>query len=737
MKRNILVLIGIALYLFPGQGHSQVAVDVNMNVKHIVGGKSEFDRSKYIVLHAGLGDGEWPNRTMEDTFLVNYDAYLGRLNGKLPSIIKKVKEDPNKPGWPQIDDIITEGAQMRADYAAKTSIQKNESRNLLMIGGQEGNYPSGEPIATCCGITPWTVASNESAAEYYAHFIKEAYGSGGSTGEARPQYVEVINEPMVKAKTLNTTKEDISRFHAAVAKRVKELNPEVKVGGFTDAHVQFENGTPEFSLWNDNWKQFIDIAGADMDFYSMHIYDTHKKGTEITDYRAGSNIEALFDMIETYSKLKLNEVKPFIISEYGFYKPNFICTAYSRELDWLNLRSYSSMMMQFMEKPDLIAKAIPFMILKARWFTPPASNPDAIYMYRLLRQKNEVAGETGTDWVFTDFVKFFQLWSDVKGTRIDTKPYDLDIQVDAYVDGKKMYLILNNLELSAQNIDLNLVDTKNNTIEKIRMKHLHEVNKVGVLDEKELDINTTTINLGKEATMILEYTFSNDIVIDETLTETKIYANTYLKPISAGQTNSFKFKTSELSKNEYGEMVIRLGIGRNHPTVAEQFVYPKVSFNGTEIQVPKDWRGYNQNTRDRFFGVLEIPVPYDLIDMNRVENTVDISFSQSGGSISSVVLQKFDFSTDLKRKTDVSVKDIRDKKKINIYPNPASDTIELSGELPIGGKAYFYDISGKLVKETQLNGQNQTIDIANLKQGTYVLKVSGDRISNGLKFIKQ
>ena len=87
------------------------------------------------------------------------------------------------------------------------------------------------------------------------------------------------------------------------------------------------------------------------------------------------------------------------------------------------------------------------------------------------------------------------------------------------------------------------------------------------------------------------------------------------------------------------------------------------------------------------------PVPYDLIDMNRVENTVDISFSQSGGSISSVVLQKFDFSTDLKRKTDVSVKDIRDKKKINIYPNPASDTIELSGELPIGGKAYFYDIS--------------------------------------------
>ena len=92
----------------------------------------------------------------------------------------EVKEDPNKPGWPQIDDIITEGAQMRADYAAKTSIQKNESRNLLMIGGQEGNYPSGEPIATCCGITPWTVASNESAAEYYAHFIKEAYGSGGS-----------------------------------------------------------------------------------------------------------------------------------------------------------------------------------------------------------------------------------------------------------------------------------------------------------------------------------------------------------------------------------------------------------------------------------------------------------------------------------------------------------------------------------------------------------------------------
>ena len=217
------------------------------------------------------------------------------------------------------------------------------------------------------------------------------------------------------------------------------------VGGYTAAHP--EHVTNDFDHWNKNWKAFIDIAGNDMDLFSFHLYDVQKKGTGIKTYRAGSNMEAIFDMIESYSKLKLGKVVPFNISEYGYYAPDLDGTYYTKERDWYNLRSFSTIMMQLLEKPDVIIKSMPFMLLKATWWKPPSDQPaDAKYPYRLLRQKKELSGEQGDEWVYTELVKFYQLWSNVKGTRIDTKAGDIDIQVDAYVNGEKMYLILNNLE---------------------------------------------------------------------------------------------------------------------------------------------------------------------------------------------------------------------------------------------------------------------------------------------------
>lgn len=199
---------------------AQVNVDVNMNVKHIVGDKSEFDRNKYITLHSQLVDSEWPNQKIQDDFLVNYDVYLGRNNGLLPWHASTIKEDANKPGWPDVNEIKSKSAKVITDYAAKTSVHKNEGRNDLMIGGQKGNYPTGNNISTCCGITPWKYTSNEASAEFYAHFIKEAFGTGGTTGEPKPKYLEVINEPFVHAAEMNTTNTKISEFHSAVAKRV-------------------------------------------------------------------------------------------------------------------------------------------------------------------------------------------------------------------------------------------------------------------------------------------------------------------------------------------------------------------------------------------------------------------------------------------------------------------------------------------------------------------------------------
>ena len=47
--------------------------------------------------------------------------------------------------------------------------------------------------------------------------------------------------------------------------------------------------------------------------------------------------------------------------------------------------------------------------------------------------------------MYTEIVKFYQLWANVKGTRVDTKSCNLDTQIDTYVNGNKAYVIINNL----------------------------------------------------------------------------------------------------------------------------------------------------------------------------------------------------------------------------------------------------------------------------------------------------
>jgi len=72
-----------------------------------------------------------------------------------------------------------------------------------------------------------------------------------------------------------------------------------------------------------------------------------------------------------------------------------------------------------------------------------------------------------------------------------------------------------------------------------------------------------------------------------------------------------------------------------------------------------------------------------------------------------------------------------------IYPNPASNKTEISSQIPLDAKALFYDMSGILVKEVQLHGKNQTIDIDSLKQGTYLFNLIGNTTCQSMKFIKK
>lgn len=688
---------------------AQVKVNFNVNVKHTVGGIDSFDRSKFITIHANQTENEWDGDNftsdLRNEFLNGLDVYLGRDTGGITWNLNFIEEDPLRPGFADPAKIASKGTNSRNSFASKSHLHSYETRKKHVVGAQLHPFWTGESqVATKLG---WKLASPTAVGEYMGRYFNSFHGGNG---QKLPNWVEIMNEPAYEAlggkKNYTNSLQEIADFHVEAADAIREQNANLKIGGYTVAFPDFETG--DFQRWINRDKLFIDVAGEKMDFWSWHLYDFPSIGGKV-QLRSGSNIEATFDMNDQYSMLKLGHKKPYVISEYGAQTHDYNNQGWSPYKDWLFLKAQNSMMMSFMERPDDIAIAIPFTIVKAEWGFNQAKNLP--YGARLLRKENEPESYTGK-WIYTNRVKFYELWKNVKGTRVDTTADDLDIQVDAYIDGNKAYLILNNLHFSETSINLNMFDSEKENISSITQKHLTLINQKPELIEKSLAITTNSVVLGAEATMILEYTFDNPINIDETNDETKYFATSYFKPIIKDQPSSFDIES--ITKSNYGEATLRIGIGRDHG----KNLTPKVKFNGTDIIVPADWRGYDQADKDRFFGVIEIPVPYNLLKEN---NTVDVTFSDNGGHVSSVILQVFNFSDNIR---EIDASDISNK-NFSIKTTGLTCNGSDNGSISI-------DALEQLDYKANLSGNNyvksfdfkNSLHIEDLKPGSYNLAIT-------------
>ena len=81
-----------------------------------------------------------------------------------------------------------------------------------------------------------------------------------------------------------------------------------------------------------------------------------------------------------------------------------------------------------------------------------------------------------------------------------------------------------------------------------------------------------------------------------------------------------------------GTAVLRLGIGREH----NKSLKPTVRIVGQSLAVPDDWAGGDQAGRKNFFGMIEVPVPMDLVTQ---DTSVEITFPDDGGKVASATLQ--------------------------------------------------------------------------------------------------
>lgn len=576
-------------------------VKVDFTTQKFIGTESELNRAKYFAMHDSYTS--WDLASDAEYLYKNLGIEYGRTFGG-PAPFRK-----SKTTIPSISEAEERGERSASNIKNSPLFKEFGTTDFVITDHPADAFQLGQDY--------------DKIAAYNVAFLKKAY-------PIIPKYYEVMNEPFVHAKdyvaTWDETPEvivEMSKVFKAVADKVHAEIPGMNVGGYASAYPEVEKDN--FDYWNTRMKTFMDVAGESMRFFATHIYDGRNVEGDFT-LRSGSNSEAILDLIEAYSYKKWKVVKPHLISEYGFTAQGLVGKPYSPELNGTCLIAYNKILMQLLDKPDRLVKAIPFITAKATWYYDnKKGNPNG-YPYPWVIKKREKDGT----YTFTHLKKFYELWKGVEGKRTEVASNNPDIQIHSFVKEGKAFVAVNNLTDVPQDVKLSFLNKSETYIKNITLRRLYTT-KTG-LPRLVFFANISkleTLKLKAGETIIAECDINN-LEFSNTLKESNYYTDSYLQEIKKDNTLSFSFNDVEIAKE--GRAFLKMGIGRNHDLSKK----PTITINNHLIEVPNNWAGYDQASRKSFFGV--IGIPFDLKYLKSGDNSVQITFPDSGGYLSSLIL---------------------------------------------------------------------------------------------------
>jgi len=566
---------------------------VEPTVKKFIGDVSELDRSKYFNIHA---QGKTP---LLESFYKQYNVEQSGRGFYGPGIdAKKIMGEVGL-------------------YPKSSNKKNSKSRPITRYVATEhpkNIYKEGIDI--------------EAAANWAVSYFKNT--KQGNT----PLWYEPMNEPFVHAKDFYEEKDwdplaelrvktEMSQLFRALAEKI-HADPalkNIKVMGYGAAWPSFE--LKDFQNWETNMGLFLDIAGDQLDAISYHLYDgINQVGQE--NKRSGSNNDAIMDLVETYSYQRWGIIKPHAITEYG----GIAKKEFSLISNMQSIRSQNAMIFGLLDREDRLEISIPFTTDNATWHITKANDylPYKAVLWRAENMgvpKNQITG-----WVYTNRIQFYELWKAVKGERVFVSTSNPDIQVQGFLDEKKLFVALNNLDDNAQQVALDLSSIKSN-VKDLLVKSLTIYKEdFPRYYEKTVSSIPEVFSIDPAETIVLEFNLNNTITFKNQIKSKRYYSSNYLVPIEADKELIFEFNDVALG---VGFAKLSMSLGREHDLSKT----PEVLVNGEKVEVPSNWKGYDQANRKKFLGAIEIPIPMNFIMKN---NTIKISFPDAGGHLSSLIL---------------------------------------------------------------------------------------------------
>ncbi len=606
--RILIILFTLTLLSTPQFGAEVVTVTVSPDVERSIGGVSEFSRKQFVTVHESFGSTDMDNadaRFLNEELEVSY----GRDGGLISWQAGQTSADPSNGEMPDLQQIKEMALEYRKQYAGER-MNGEFTREVVLCTHPELMHPMPEN-----DHAEWGPRSNEAIAEYTAQMLKHYWND-----DDRPIYLEVLNEPFVKAKKIGTTVDALSEQHNVVAERVRELNPNVQVGGYAAAWVEVE--ARNFEHWNNWQKRFMDIAGENMDFFSYHIYDGVNVMGEGRN-RTGSNSEALMDLIDSYSFIKFGVAKPQMITEFGkIPEGNMGNMTYSSKRSAEMLYSFNGQLMTFMDHPDRLLKVVPFILGKAMWTYKPDREGDDANPFLLWRMKADGS------FVETELSMFYKYWKGVEGEWRASSSSNPDVRVHLLADGDRLLLALTNLDDSAKTIQLD--GLKKVKVFKVSLRTLETHGEEPSLAESELKGIPSQLELAAGQSSLLILDTKKKVKARRKIVENRVYATEYLKDIVANEPLNFEFLDTPTGE---GTVCVRLSPGRTN----EKAVLPSsIKLNGHPLEIASNWAGDDQAGRSNFFGMIEFAAPIEYL---KPRNTVEVVYPDSGGKVACVVLQ--------------------------------------------------------------------------------------------------